>query len=133
MTSTASSTTVLLVHGAFADASSWSRVVGRLSAAGVTAIAAPNPLRGLTADGEYIASLVSQIEDPVLLVGHSQTPWDDFHAAYFARQCTTRPGTSTSTASSYPCDTGGFTYATRAARVPESTTLGIDIEDAQFA
>ncbi|MEU8982767.1 alpha/beta hydrolase [Streptomyces sp. NPDC048309] len=71
MTSPASSATVVLVHGAFADASSWSRVVRRLSAAGVTAVAAANPLRGLTADGEYIASLVSHIEGSVLLVGHS--------------------------------------------------------------
>lgn len=71
MTSTPSSTTVVLVHGAYADASSWSRVVSRLNAAGVAAIAAPNPLRGLTADGAYIASLVSQIEGPVVLVGHS--------------------------------------------------------------
>jgi pimeloyl-ACP methyl ester carboxylesterase len=71
MTSPASSATVVLVHGAFADSSSWSRVVSRLDAAGVAAVAPPNPLRGLTADGEYIASVVSQIDGPVLLVGHS--------------------------------------------------------------
>ncbi|MFJ3307418.1 alpha/beta fold hydrolase [Streptomyces sp. NPDC086549] len=71
MTSSAPSPTVVLVHGAFADASSWSRVVGRLSAAGVATVAAPNPLRGLTADGEYVANIAGQIEGPVLLVGHS--------------------------------------------------------------
>ncbi|MER5796522.1 hypothetical protein [Streptomyces sp. NPDC001980] len=46
MTSPASSATVVLVHGAFADASSWSRVVPRLSAAGVAAVAPPDPTGG---------------------------------------------------------------------------------------
>jgi pimeloyl-ACP methyl ester carboxylesterase len=63
--------TVVLVHGAFADASSWSRVVPRLQGAGITVLALPNPLRGLTADGEYVASAVAGIDGPVVLVGHS--------------------------------------------------------------
>jgi pimeloyl-ACP methyl ester carboxylesterase len=46
-------------------------VLGHLLRAGVAAEAVPNPLRGLTGDGEYIANLVGQIEGTVVLVGHS--------------------------------------------------------------
>ena len=63
--------TLVLVHGAFADASGWSEVLERLQAAGAEVLAAANPLRGLTADGEYIASVARQIEGSVVLVGHS--------------------------------------------------------------
>jgi pimeloyl-ACP methyl ester carboxylesterase len=63
--------TVVLVHGAFADASSWSGVVAALQRRGRTVVAPPNPLRGLAADSAYIASVLGQIEGPVLLVGHS--------------------------------------------------------------
>ena len=63
--------TVILVHGAFADASSWAGVTERLQLAGVKVQAVSNPLRGLTSDGEYVASVVKQTTGPVLLVGHS--------------------------------------------------------------
>src|SRR5690348_5627218 len=63
--------TIVLVHGAFADASSWNGVIERLQQQGYTCIAPPNPLRGVTADSAYIASLLNQIDGPVLLVGHS--------------------------------------------------------------
>jgi pimeloyl-ACP methyl ester carboxylesterase len=63
--------TVVLVHGAFADGSSWSGVIERLQAAGVPVIAPANPLRGITHDSAYTASFVNQIPGPVLLVGHS--------------------------------------------------------------
>jgi pimeloyl-ACP methyl ester carboxylesterase len=63
--------TVILVHGAFADASSWARVLERLREAGIAAEAIPNPLRGLTFDGEYVASVLGQVKSPVVLVGHS--------------------------------------------------------------
>ena len=63
--------TVVLVHGAFADASSWNGVIELLQAAGVATTAPPNPLRGLTHDAAYIASYLNQIPGPVLLVGHS--------------------------------------------------------------
>jgi pimeloyl-ACP methyl ester carboxylesterase len=66
-----STPTVLLVHGAFADGSSWSKVVAHLQAAGITARTVANPLRGLSADGEYVASVVAQTPGDVLLVGHS--------------------------------------------------------------
>jgi pimeloyl-ACP methyl ester carboxylesterase len=65
------SPTVVLVHGAFADAGSWAGVTAILQAAGVTVLAPANPLRSVTGDSAYIASVVSQIDGPVLLVGHS--------------------------------------------------------------
>jgi pimeloyl-ACP methyl ester carboxylesterase len=63
--------TVVLVHGAFADASSWTGVIERLQAAGVQVIAPANPLRGIASDSAYLASLLAQIPGPVLAVGHS--------------------------------------------------------------
>lgn len=63
--------TVMLVHGAFADASGWAGVIERLQDAGVPVTAPPNPLRGVKLDSAYIASALSQIPGPVLLVGHS--------------------------------------------------------------
>jgi pimeloyl-ACP methyl ester carboxylesterase len=63
--------TIVLVHGAFADASSWNGVIERLQRQGYTVIAPANPLRGVTADSAYTASLLSQIDGPVLLAGHS--------------------------------------------------------------
>ena len=64
--------TIVLVHGAFADASSWNGVIERLQQQeGYTVIAPPNPLRGVGADSAYLASLLNQIDRPVLLTGHS--------------------------------------------------------------
>jgi pimeloyl-ACP methyl ester carboxylesterase len=63
--------TIVLVHGAFADASSWNGVIERLHRQGYTVIAPANPLRGVAADSAYLASLLSQIDGPVLLAGHS--------------------------------------------------------------
>jgi len=63
--------TIMLVHGAFADASSWNGVIERLQQQGYTVVAPPNPLRGVAADSAYIASALSQIDSPILLVGHS--------------------------------------------------------------
>ena len=63
--------TVVLVHGAFADASSWNGVIPLLQAKGMTVIAPANPLRGIAHDSDYIASVFAQIEGPVLAVGHS--------------------------------------------------------------
>ncbi|MCP2317797.1 Pimeloyl-ACP methyl ester carboxylesterase [Nocardia amikacinitolerans] len=65
------SPTVVLVHGAFADSSSWNGVVERLRAAGISVIAAANPLRGLDSDAAYIASVLDSIEGDCVLVGHS--------------------------------------------------------------
>ena len=63
--------TVVLVHGAFADGSSWNGVIERLQAEGVQVTAPANPLRGISIDSAYIASLLEQIPGPVLAVGHS--------------------------------------------------------------
>lgn len=65
------SPTVVLVHGAFADGSSWNGVIERLQAEGVTVIAPANPLRGIAHDSSYTASLFGQTPGPVLAVGHS--------------------------------------------------------------
>ncbi|MEY9892617.1 pimeloyl-ACP methyl ester carboxylesterase [Catenulispora sp. MAP12-49] len=67
----ATTPTVVLVHGAFADAGSWSGVIAELQAAGVPVIAPPNPLRGLAADSAYVSAVAAQIDGPVVLVGHS--------------------------------------------------------------
>jgi pimeloyl-ACP methyl ester carboxylesterase len=63
--------TVVLVHGAFADASSWNGVIPLLQAQGMQVIAPSNPLRGIAHDSAYIASVFAQIDGPVLAVGHS--------------------------------------------------------------
>ena len=63
--------TVVLVHGAFADASSWNGVIERLQQQGCTVVAPANPLRGVATDSAYLASVVNQLDGPVLLVGHS--------------------------------------------------------------
>jgi pimeloyl-ACP methyl ester carboxylesterase len=62
---------VALVHGAFADSSSWNGVAERLLASGVRVTAVPNPLRGISIDSAYVASALAQIPGPVLAVGHS--------------------------------------------------------------
>jgi pimeloyl-ACP methyl ester carboxylesterase len=63
--------TVVLVHGAFADASGFGGVVRELQAAGHTVLAPPNPLRSLAFDAAAISAFVSAIDAPVVLVGHS--------------------------------------------------------------
>jgi pimeloyl-ACP methyl ester carboxylesterase len=63
--------TVVLVHGAFADGSGWSGVIERLQAASIPVRAIVNPLRGITADSAYVASVFSQIPGRILAVGHS--------------------------------------------------------------
>jgi pimeloyl-ACP methyl ester carboxylesterase len=63
--------TIVLVHGAFADGSSWDGVIERLQRRGYRVEAPAVALRGVGEDSAYLASLVKQIEGPVLLVGHS--------------------------------------------------------------
>ncbi|MFJ6773747.1 alpha/beta fold hydrolase [Kitasatospora sp. NPDC091257] len=63
--------TVVLVHGAFADASGWNDVATRLMDDGFTVLAPPNELRGLTEDAAYVASLLKSISGPIVLAGHS--------------------------------------------------------------
>jgi pimeloyl-ACP methyl ester carboxylesterase len=64
--------TIVLVHGAFADASGFRGLYDELLREEVTIIAPPNPLRGLRGgDGEYLQGVIGEIDGPVLLVGHS--------------------------------------------------------------
>jgi len=63
--------TVVLVHGAFADGSSWSDVIERLQAQGVQVTAPAIPLRGIYVDSAHLNRLLDQIPGPVIAVGHS--------------------------------------------------------------
>lgn len=63
--------TVVLVHGAFADSSSWNGVIAELAGEGYDVVAAANPLRSVRSDADALRSLVSSIPGPVVLVGHS--------------------------------------------------------------
>jgi pimeloyl-ACP methyl ester carboxylesterase len=63
--------TVVLIHGAFADASGWNDVTAGLQKQGYTVYAPANPLRGLAGDADYIRSFLATITGPIVLVGHS--------------------------------------------------------------
>jgi pimeloyl-ACP methyl ester carboxylesterase len=63
--------TIVLLHGAWADGASWNGVISRLQADGYTVWAVPNPLRGLSSDAAYVASILSTIPGPIILVAHS--------------------------------------------------------------
>jgi pimeloyl-ACP methyl ester carboxylesterase len=63
--------TVVLVHGAFADASGWSDEIRRLHNDGYPVLAPANPLRGIASDAAYIRSVLATISGPIVLVGHS--------------------------------------------------------------
>ena len=64
--------TIVLVHGAWADGSSWNAVARELRNRGLSVITPPNPLRGVTIDAPYVTSFVNQrTTGPVVLVGHS--------------------------------------------------------------
>ncbi|MFC7758870.1 alpha/beta fold hydrolase [Catellatospora bangladeshensis] len=63
--------TIVLVHGAFADSSSWNAVIPLLQAQGYPVVAAPNALRGVSSDAAEVAALLKTISGPIVLVGHS--------------------------------------------------------------
>ncbi|MFI9105507.1 alpha/beta fold hydrolase [Streptomyces fildesensis] len=63
--------TIVLVHGAWADASSWNAVIGRLQRDGYTVTAPPNPLRGVAYDAQTLKNYLATIQGPIVLVGHS--------------------------------------------------------------
>jgi pimeloyl-ACP methyl ester carboxylesterase len=67
----AGSPTIILVHGTFADASSWNGVIERLQAKGIQVKAPANPLRGISIDSAYIAGVLDETPGPVVAVGHS--------------------------------------------------------------
>ena len=62
---------VVLVHGAYADGSSWSEVIRLLHAAGITATAVQNPLTSLADDVTHTRRVLAQQPGPVILAGHS--------------------------------------------------------------
>jgi pimeloyl-ACP methyl ester carboxylesterase len=63
--------TVVLVHGAFADSSSWNGVIAQLRRDGYPVIAVANPLRSLTGDAEFLRDVLDGVDGPVVLAGHS--------------------------------------------------------------
>lgn len=63
--------TIVLVHGAFADASSWNGVIAKLVSRGYPVVAAANPLRSVQGDAAYVAGILKSIAGPKVLVGHS--------------------------------------------------------------
>ncbi|KAM3113995.1 alpha/beta fold hydrolase [Phormidesmis sp. 146-33] len=63
--------TIVLIHGAFAESSSWNNVLTRLIPKGYPTIAVANPLRGVKSDADYVASILKGIEGSIVLVGHS--------------------------------------------------------------
>ena len=71
ITRTDASPTVVLVHGAFVDASSWNGVIAELKAAGIGVVAPPNLLRGIGVDAAYLTGFVESLGRPAVLVGHS--------------------------------------------------------------
>ncbi|MFD4867093.1 alpha/beta fold hydrolase [Streptomyces sp. NPDC058412] len=78
--------TVVLVHGAFADAASWNPVTERLQQCGHPVIAVANPLRGLTHDAAHVAARLAAVTGPVVLVGHS------YGGAVITQAAATAPG-----------------------------------------
>jgi pimeloyl-ACP methyl ester carboxylesterase len=71
MSSLRSGPGVVLVHGAYADGSSWSQVIERLQDAGLTVTAVQNPLTSLADDVAHTRRILALNEDPVILAGHS--------------------------------------------------------------
>ncbi|MFD9007046.1 alpha/beta fold hydrolase [Streptomyces sp. NPDC059582] len=63
--------TVVLVHGAFVDGSSWNGVIKRLQHDGYPVVAPANPLRGLASDADYLKSYLKSVKGPIVLAGHS--------------------------------------------------------------
>jgi pimeloyl-ACP methyl ester carboxylesterase len=66
-----SAQTIVLLHGAWADSAGWNEVTSRLQRDRYTVWAVPNPLRGLSSDAAYVASILNTIPGPIILVGHS--------------------------------------------------------------
>lgn len=63
--------TIVFVHGAFADSSSWDAVAKKLTGKGYPVLSVANPLRGVSADASYAAKVLHAVQGPVVLVGHS--------------------------------------------------------------
>ncbi len=63
--------TVVLVHGAFAESSSWNAVVGHLQQQMIPVVAVGNPLRSVAGDAQYVRDVIASIPGPIVLAGHS--------------------------------------------------------------
>lgn len=63
--------TVVLVHGAFADSSSWNGVIARLRRDGYPVIGVANPLRSLRGDAALLRDVLDSVEGPIVVAGHS--------------------------------------------------------------
>ena len=63
--------TIVLVHGAWADGSSWASVTKRLQEKGYSVDVVPNPLRGVKADSDYLRDYLASVKGPIVLAGHS--------------------------------------------------------------
>ena len=104
-----SNPTVILVHGAYADSSSWDGVAAPLLAEGYRVIAFANPLRGVRSDAALLSDLVRSVDGPVVLVGHSyggavltnvDAPAGQVEAAVYVAGFALQPGESCADASS---------------------------------
>jgi pimeloyl-ACP methyl ester carboxylesterase len=62
---------IVLVHGAFADSSSWNGVIAQLENDGYSVLAVSNPLRSLQGDAGYLRSVLDDVDGPIVLAGHS--------------------------------------------------------------
>jgi pimeloyl-ACP methyl ester carboxylesterase len=69
--STGTKPTIVLVHGAFADSTSWSSEIQYFQSKGYPVVAVANPLRGVASDSAYLLSVLQTISGPIVLVGHS--------------------------------------------------------------
>ena len=96
--------TVVLVHGAFAESSSWNGVVSRLGDEHLPVLAVANPLRGLEYDAAYLRSIIDRIDGPVVVAGHSYggsvmsqatEGAENVRALVFVASFTLEPGEST--------------------------------------
>jgi pimeloyl-ACP methyl ester carboxylesterase len=74
--------TIVLVHGAFADASSWNAVIKILDADGYPVVAVANPMRSVQGDAKYVTEILAGIKTAVVLVGHSYGGFIISEAAY---------------------------------------------------
>jgi pimeloyl-ACP methyl ester carboxylesterase len=137
--------TIILVHGAFNEASSWEGVIRLLLAEGYPVIAEANPLRGVTSDSSYLAKVIDSIKGPVVLVGHSfsgmmisnaATGKNNVHALVFVAALAPDAGeTANDLLSKYPGGTSGDALAPPVPLDGDAHDLYIDQEKfpAQFA
>ena len=125
-------TTVILVHGAFADSDSWHGVIEPLRAHGHRVIAYANPLRGVATDAAPLTDLIRTVEGPIVLVGHSyggavitavNRDAGDIRGLVYVAGFALQSGESAATASAL---TPGSTLAEALTEVP-LTSGGVDL------